>query len=69
MELTDCKSREKPPERRRLFYWMRLKWYFIRRSHKNKTVDLVKILEKIAMTLEVTEAFIAKNKGSAYNKK
>lgn len=33
---------------------MRLKWYFIRRSHKNKTVDLVKILEKIAMTLEVT---------------
>ena len=25
---------------------MRLKWYFIRRSHKNKTVDLVKILEK-----------------------
>lgn len=48
---------------------MRLKWYFIRRGHKNKTVDLVKILEKIAMTLEVTEAFIAKNKGSAYNKK
>lgn len=33
---------------------MRLKWHFIRRSHKNKTVDLVKILEKIAMTLEVT---------------
>lgn len=33
---------------------MRLEWYFIRRSQKNKTVDLVKNSEKIVMTLEVT---------------
>ena len=47
---------------------MRLKWYFIRRSHKNKTVDLVKILEKIAMTLEVTALHCKKQRISVYEK-